>query len=76
MKHKIKVVNNFVWFIVNDKAKEIFNTGLFELYILHDDATESLINDIDELKSALEIGYYIGIEGDYLFNAIIITNIN
>ena len=76
MKHKIEVANNFVWLIVNDKAKEILNTGLFELYILHDDATESLINDIGELQSALESGYYIGVEGDYLFNAKITTNIN
>ena len=73
MQHKLKVIDNFVWFIVNDKAKRLFATDLFELYILHDDNTESLINTNDELKSALSNGDLIGIEGDYLFNAKIIT---
>jgi len=73
MKHKLKVVDNFVFLIVNDKAKRLFATNLFELYVLHDDNTESLINTNDELKSALSNGDYIGIEGDYLFNAKIIT---
>jgi hypothetical protein len=58
----MKVVDNFVWLDVTPKAKEMFNSGLFELYELHDDNSESLIETMDELNEALEQGRTIGIE--------------
>lgn len=54
--------NKFAWMRVNDKAKEIFNSGLFELYILHPDNTESLIESIDQLNEETEKGQDIVIE--------------
>lgn len=56
----MKIVNGFVWFIVTDKAKEVFE--FFELYALYPDGSESLCYTIDSLNRALEAGLQIGIE--------------
>jgi len=58
--------DNFVWLIVTDKAKEIWNNGLFSLYIIYEDESESLIEDFDDLNKALENGLSIGIEVGHL----------
>ena len=65
---KMKIVNNFVWLIVTDKAKEILNSGLFELYELYDDGSEGLILEYETLTKALENGAVIGIEVGHLPN--------
>ena len=57
--------DNFIYKIVTDKAKEIFNSGLFELYAIHNNESESLINTFDELNNHLENGLEIGIEVGY-----------
>ena len=59
---KTKVVQGFVWLLVTNKAKEIYLNGLFELYILHDDESESLVEGFTQLSEALENGLDIGIE--------------
>jgi len=59
---KTKVIDGFVWLIVTNKAKEIYLNGLFELYILHDDESESLVEGFTQLSEALENGLDIGIE--------------
>jgi len=56
-----KVIQGFVWLLVTDKAKEIYQSGLFELYILHDDDSESLVEEFFQLNEALEDGLDIGI---------------
>lgn len=66
MSNLTKVVDGFLWLIVTDKAKEIFISGLFDLYILHDDSSESLIEGFGQLVEALENGMDIGIEGGHL----------
>jgi hypothetical protein len=58
--------NGFTWLIVTEKAKEIFTSGLFELYLLHDNDAESLINSYEELNEILEKGGNIGIEVGYV----------
>lgn len=63
---KIKIVNDFVWLVVTDKAKEIFNSGLFELFVVTDDGGEYEILDHESLNKFLEEGRDIAIEGDYL----------
>jgi hypothetical protein len=63
---KTKVIDGFVWLIVTNKAKEIYLNGLFELYILHDDESESLVEGFTQLNEALENGLDIGIEVGYL----------
>jgi hypothetical protein len=67
----LKIVTNedgsrFVWLIVNGKAKEVFSSGIFALYILHSDETESLIETDEQLNEALENGADIGIEAGNL----------
>ena len=56
-----KIVDGFAWLIVTDKAKEIFSSELFELYTLHNDCSESLIETFEDLNMALDNGLDIGI---------------
>lgn len=59
----IKVTkDNFVWKIVTHKAKDILASGIFELYVLYDDDTEGLIEDLEDLELALKEDRDIGIE--------------
>jgi hypothetical protein len=51
----------FVFMDVTDKAKEIFQSGLFELYVIHEDS-ESLIESYADINDALENGLTIAIE--------------
>jgi hypothetical protein len=54
--------DGFVYKLVSsDKAKDIFSLGLFDLYVIHNDDSESLIDSINELNEALEKGNEIGI---------------
>jgi hypothetical protein len=53
--------DNFVWLLVTDKAKEVYLSGLFELYILYNDDSESLVESFSQLSEALEDGLDIGI---------------
>jgi hypothetical protein len=52
---------------VTEKAKEVFNTGLFELYRVNkEEETEALIETIEDLNEALEKGCTIAIEVGYI----------
>ena len=61
-KQMTKLVNGFVWLLVTDKAKEIHAFGIFELYALREDGSESLIEWRHQIDDALEQGLDIGIE--------------
>lgn len=65
--------DGFVWLTVTEKAKEIFNSGLFDLFILNEDDSESLIEDSEEgyarLDEALANGLSIGIEVGHIAQA-------
>jgi len=64
-----KTKDNFIWLELNKKqAIELFKTGLVELFILHNDDSESLITDKKELSYAFEKGENIGIEIGFLKN--------
>lgn len=58
--------DNFVWLIVTEKAKDIWNSGLFSLFILYEDDSESLIEEYEDLDNALSNGLSIGIEVGHL----------
>lgn len=64
----IRVTKNdsFVWLLVSEKAKEIYNSGLFALYVLYDDDSETLVEDYQQLDDALANGLSIGIEVGFL----------
>lgn len=51
-----------VWLKVNEKAKEIFYSGIFELYVLNENNTESLIETFEDLEFNLAYGLDIAIE--------------
>jgi hypothetical protein len=59
----MKVMNDgFIYKLVSgEKAKDIFALGLFELYVVYDDDSESQIESQKDLIEALENGYDIGI---------------
>lgn len=57
-----KTHDGFIWLLVTNKAKEVYNTGLFELYRIYEDDSEALIETGEELDEALEHGAKIGIE--------------
>jgi hypothetical protein len=58
----IVMKDGFIFMDVTDKAKEIFNSGLFDLYILHGDDSESLVTNRDKITKAILEGKKIGIE--------------
>ncbi len=58
--------DNFVWKLVNNQAKELFSTGIFEIFALYGDDSESLIETSTQLNEALEQGLDIGIEVGFL----------
>ena len=60
----IKVTeDNFVWKILNEgQAKFVFISGVFELYLLFDDGTDTLVESIDEIYVATKEGAQLVIE--------------
>jgi len=63
----IKVVDDgFVWKIVTDYAEDIYKSGIFELYVLYDDGSESLIDSHEVIQKAIDNGLDIGIEVGFL----------
>jgi hypothetical protein len=67
--------DKFVWLDVTDqmkqgeKKREEIWLGQ-ELYVIHDDDTDSLIESHDEIDEALKLGLKIGIEVGYLPKAV------
>lgn len=58
----IKNKDGFTWLIVTHKAKEVFNSSLFELYEVDENCNEHLCETMDDLILALENGNSICIE--------------
>ena len=59
---KIKVVDNFVWLLVTEIADEVYESNLFDVYVLHHDGSESLVSRYADITDAVECGLDIGIE--------------
>ena len=66
MKNQIRVVDGFVWLLVTNKAKQLLDTGLFELYVIYEDGSEGLVLEPETMDRALECGLEIGIEVGWL----------
>lgn len=66
---EIKIIDGFVWFVVTNRAKEIWESNLFELFIIFNDGTEASVHDygIDKaIEMVREYGLDIGIEGGFI----------
>ena len=50
-----------IWLGVTEKAKELYASGVFELYLLHEDGSESLIDSDNLLNVALDSGRDVAI---------------
>ena len=57
--------DGFVYLLVTDKAKDVYASGVFELYALYEDDSESLIESHEQLNEALEQGLDIVIGAGY-----------
>ena len=64
MENKMKITkDNFVWKILTlEETKLIFGSDVFELFILNDDDTETLIEFSSEINTAFKKGLLVGIE--------------
>jgi hypothetical protein len=69
MKNQIKFIDGFVWFVITEKAKEVFSSGLFDVYVLHNDESESLCESYADINDALESGLQLAIEVGWLPDA-------
>lgn len=60
----MKITNDgFVWLTVDSKkATEIWQKEVFNLFTLHDDDSETLIESEAQLANAISCGFQIGIE--------------
>jgi hypothetical protein len=68
---EMKIIDGFVWFVVTDKAKQIWDADLFELFIVFNDGSEASVYGYG-IDKALEMvqreGVEIAIEGGYINN--------
>lgn len=60
------IVNGFVWLLVTYKAREVMQSGLFDVYALYDDGSESLCVNQQDITSALDDGLELAIEVGHL----------
>ena len=60
----IKVTeDNFVWKVLTEgQAKFVFISGVFELYILYIDESETLVESIEQIEKAIKEGAELAIE--------------
>ena len=58
----IKINDGFVWLLVTDKAKDVYMLGLFDVYALWEDGSETLIEKAEDLMLCLRDGVEVGIE--------------
>ena len=66
MRNQIKVVDGFVWQIITHKAKEVFASGLFDVYRLNFNDSESLCESYADINDGLEVGMEFAIEVGHL----------
>lgn len=58
----MRIIKNFVWLLITEKAKEVFASGLFEVYRLYDDGTEKLCESFEDINEAMRAGNDLAIE--------------
>ncbi len=58
--------DNFSWWVVTDIAEQVFLVDAIELYALHDDESDSLLESIEEIEEAKELGLKIAMELGYI----------
>lgn len=63
-----KLIDGFIWLLVNDRAKDLYSCGAFDLYALHLDGSESLIESYADINDAQEYGLDIAIEVCHLLD--------
>jgi hypothetical protein len=56
--------DGFVWFDVTKKAKEVYASRLFELYLINEEGSPLLVQNYTDLNEALELGIPIAVPVD------------
>jgi len=64
-----QVINGIVYLLVTNKAKEIFSSGTFDLYLLYQQDTD-FVEMQGDIEYAYENGINVGIKVDNLVNII------
>lgn len=59
---KMKIIDGYIWLVITDKAKEVYSSGCFEIYTLHEDGSESLCQNHIDINKALEERLDLAIE--------------
>lgn len=67
---KTRVIRGVVYLLVTHKAKEIFSSGTFDMYMLYSNDNDGLIEMQGDIEYCHENGIDIGIEVDALTNII------
>ena len=63
----VEIRHNFVWLVIPAyKAETLYSLEYFDMFILHDDGSESMIEAFDEIRTAEELGLPIAIEIDFI----------
>lgn len=57
-----KIRDGFLWMIVTHKATAIFESNLFDIYVLCNDGTEFQVDSLVDIDYAKTMGLEIGIE--------------
>lgn len=60
------IINGFVWLLVTYKAREVMQSGLFDVFALYDDGSESLCVNQQDITSALDAGLDLAVEVGHL----------
>lgn len=59
--------DNFVWRILSEgQAKFVFVSGVFDLYILYVDESDTLVESISEIEKAIKEGAQLAIEVGFI----------
>jgi hypothetical protein len=62
----MEIHNGFIWKLITHKAIAVYNSGLFEVYRLNSDGTESLCESIFDVREALKDGVNLALEVGYI----------
>jgi hypothetical protein len=62
----LQTEDGFLWGIVTDKAVDIWELGLYPLYVLYDEGTEAMVETIADIEEAFSNDMDIAIEIGYV----------
>ena len=62
----LQTEEGFLWGVVTDKAVDMWELGLYPLYVLYENGTEGMVETIADIEEAFSNGMDIAIEIGYV----------